>query len=264
INADGRGRTPLTTQVAGRADTAPAWSPDGTTIAFASDRDGGFPEIYLINVDGTGLTRLTSNGLIDGRPSWSPDGTRIAVERCCADGTSEIYVIDLATRLETNLTATTGVQEFDPAFSPTGSRIAYVGFEVGDPNIDIWAMDADGGGQTRLTTHEAPDLSPSWQPLPECTITGTPGDDVLVGTDGDDVICALEGNDSVVGGLGNDLIFGGSNGDILDGQTGNDLLYGEAGADSLDGGPGYDGLDGGPGPDTCLRGADGAFTRQCE
>ena len=264
MNADGTGRAQLTSQLTGRADTSPVWSPDGTRIAFTSDRDGGFPEVYLMDPGGTNLLRLTTNDLIDGNPSWSPDGTRIAVERCCADGTSEIYAIDLATLAETNLTATVDVQEFDPVFSLSGTRIAYVAFTVGDGNIDIWVMNADGTARTRLSTHAAPDMSPSWQPLPVCTITGTESGDDLVGTDGDDVICALGGRDSVRAGLGNDLVLGGAGADSLEGQFGNDLLYGEGGPDTLDGGPGYDGLDGGPAADTCIRGADGAFTRQCE
>lgn len=264
MNADGTGQAQLTTQLAGRADRSPVWSPDGTRIAFASDRDGGFPEIYLMDPGGTSLTRLTANDLIDGNPSWSPDGTRIVVERCCADGTSEIYSIDVATGAETNLTVTPSAQEFDPVFSPSGTRIAYVAFTVGDDDIDVWVMNADGTAQTRLSTHAAPDLSPSWQALPVCTITGTESGDDLIGTDGDDVICALGGRDTVRAGLGNDLVLGGPGADSLEGQEGNDLLYGEAGTDTLDGGPGYDGLDGGPGADTCVAGADGAFTRQCE
>jgi len=58
-------------------DTAPAWSPDGGKIAFMSDRDGNW-EIYVINVDGSGLLRLTDNSSDDGLPTWSPEGDFIA------------------------------------------------------------------------------------------------------------------------------------------------------------------------------------------
>jgi serine/threonine-protein kinase len=58
-------------------DTAPALSPDGQTIAFMSNRDGNW-EIYVVNVDGANLQRLTNNPANDGLPTWSPDGRVIA------------------------------------------------------------------------------------------------------------------------------------------------------------------------------------------
>jgi hypothetical protein len=144
-------------------------------------------------------------------------------------------------------------------FSPQGRRIA---FAAGG---DIWVMQADGSGATRLTDDPEPDLSPDWQPVPTCTIRGTGSSDAdLRGTDGDDVICALAGDDVVHGGGGSDLIFGGKGADTLDGQDGNDVLVGEQDDDVLEGGPGYDVIDGGPGTDRCVRGADGALRRLCE
>src|SRR5262249_24615400 len=58
-------------------DNDAAVSPDGSKIAFASNRDGN-QEIYVMNIDGTNVTRLTNNPAVDGQPSWSPDGTKIA------------------------------------------------------------------------------------------------------------------------------------------------------------------------------------------
>src|SRR5262249_11073408 len=52
----------------------PAWSPDGSKIAFTSNRDGN-PEIYIMNKDGSGLRRITQNPAIDEAPTWSPSGT---------------------------------------------------------------------------------------------------------------------------------------------------------------------------------------------
>ena len=54
-----------------------AWSPDGTKLAFTSNRDGN-PEIYVMNKDGSGLRRITSNPAIDTSPTWSPTGNQIA------------------------------------------------------------------------------------------------------------------------------------------------------------------------------------------
>jgi len=262
--ADGSGRVQLTSQAAGSADRSPAVSPDGTRVAFVSDRAGGFPEIYLMFMDGSGVVRLTTNALVDGNPSWTPDGTRLVVERCCANGTSDLVAIDVATRAETQVTATTTHQEFDPVVSPDGTQVAFVAFEVGVGNIDIWKARIDGSSPVRLTQDAAPDLSPDWQPLPACTIRGTGGVDDLRGTDADDVICALAGDDLVRAGLGDDLVLGGNGNDSLEGQDGEDVLLGGSGGDTLRGDAGYDFLDGGGGTDTCVRGADGAFLRQCE
>lgn len=159
--ADGSGREQLTSQKAG-SDTAPVWSPDGTRIAFVSDRDGGFPELYLMNANGTGVKRMTTNALIDANPSWSPDGTRVVFERCCENGTSDLFTIDVTTRAEVSVIASASSQEFDPSWSPDGTRIAYDAFEVGQSNIDIWVVNADGSNPLRLTQQVGPDLSPDW------------------------------------------------------------------------------------------------------
>lgn len=263
--ADGSARVQVTAQSRGSADRAPAWSPDGSRIAFVSDRAGGFPEIYLLRVDGSRRSRLTSNRFIDGNPSWSPDGTSLVVERCCPNGASRLVEIDVATGDETNLTSDPSFMDFDPSWSPDGTTIAFVSVRVGQGNVDVWTMRADGSGRQRLTNDPAPDLSPDWQPRPECTIAGSGGADAdLRGTDGDDVICALGGDDRVRAGSGRDLVFGGRGDDDLEGQVGSDVVYGDAGNDRLSGGPDYDVLDGGGGTDTCVRGADGALRRRCE
>jgi Tol biopolymer transport system component len=263
-NADGSEPLQLTTQGKG-ADRSPAWSPDGTRIAFVSDRDGGFPELYVMNADGTGVRRVTVNSLIDGNPTWSPEGLNVAVERCCPTGSSEIVSVDVTTRAEVSLTATPSQMESDPSWSPDGTAIAFASFTVGEGNVDIWAMNADGTSQARLTTDPSVDLSPDWQPLPACTIVGTDQSDPdLRGTDANDVICADAGDDVVLAGLGHDLVLGGKGADIIDGEFGNDVLIGDAGDDTLDGGPDFDYLDGGTGIDACDGGPQGGLTRRCE
>jgi CubicO group peptidase (beta-lactamase class C family) len=74
-------------------DAFPAWSPDGSRIAFTSDREGQSNwEIYVMDADGSNQERLTYTDAIDGLPSWSPDGTQIVFESD-REGDFEIYVM---------------------------------------------------------------------------------------------------------------------------------------------------------------------------
>jgi hypothetical protein len=90
-----------------------------------------------------------------------------------------------------------------------------------------------------------------------CTITGTPGNDVLNGTSGDDVLCGLGGDDVINAGNGNDVVYGDAGDDTIRGGAGEDTLYGDDGDDSLSGGNGDDVEAAGPGADQ-LRGDRGA------
>ena len=80
----------------------PAWSPDGTKIAFASTRDSS-SEIFVMDPNGANVTRLTSNPAQDAQPAWSPDGSKIAfvTDR---DGNGEIYVMNLDGTGQVNIT----------------------------------------------------------------------------------------------------------------------------------------------------------------
>src|SRR5207237_1385985 len=87
MTPDGSGVVQLTNTPGN--DAAPAWSPDGSKIAFSSTRDGNH-EIYVMNAtDGSGLVRLTNDALWDDHPAWSPDGSKIAFSKYSA-----IYVMN--------------------------------------------------------------------------------------------------------------------------------------------------------------------------
>ncbi|MEY2425344.1 MAG: TolB protein, partial [Actinomycetota bacterium] len=90
MDASGAGLTRLTDNTA--RDENPALSPDGSKIAFASDRDGN-DEIYVMDVSGANQTRLTNDPGSDGRASWSPDGNQI-VFVSNRNGEQEIFVMD--------------------------------------------------------------------------------------------------------------------------------------------------------------------------
>ena len=85
-----------------------------------------------------------------------------------------------------------------------------------------------------------------------CTITGTPGANVLNGTPGPDVICGLGGADVINGRGGADILRGGNGPDVINGGNGPDIMQGGRGPDSLRGGRGVDVANGGPGADSCI------------
>jgi Tol biopolymer transport system component len=161
INVDGTGARTLTNRSLA-FDAHPAWSPDGTRIAFESTVDGR-RAVWLMQADGQGLRRLThtTGASTETAPAWSPRGARIAFATD-RDGNSEIYVAGAdgsgARRLTEN-PANDGV----PSWAPDGARIAFVSDRDGE--FGIWAMTADGGSPARLVPGPAdPGSKPAWAP----------------------------------------------------------------------------------------------------
>jgi uncharacterized repeat protein (TIGR01451 family) len=127
-------------------------------IAFTTFRDGN-SEIYSMNADASGQTRLTNNAAYDTDPAWSAHGTEIAFasDRPDNSGYPDIFVMNGDGSDVRNLTNTAApMGEVDPAWSPDGSKIVYSG---GSPS-GIWVMNADGTAKTRLTTG----WTPAWSP----------------------------------------------------------------------------------------------------
>src|SRR5687768_13321470 len=130
-----------------------------TQLAFVNDRDGN-AEIYVINSNGTGATRLTTDPAIDMAPAWSPNGDKIAFHNY-RDGAAEIYVMNADGSNPTRLTSNSA-EDYVPAWSPDGTRIAFTSHR--DGNGEIYVMNADGTSPVRLTTHDAFDSEPAWSP----------------------------------------------------------------------------------------------------
>jgi Tol biopolymer transport system component len=200
LNPDGSGVETLTE--ASGDNYTPAWSPDGSQVAFVSNRDGN-PEIYRMNADGSDILRLTQDPAEDSNPAWSPDGSKIAFVSW-RDGNPELYVMDAdgqnPARLTDSLTYDTS-----PTWSPLGDQIAFLSedseavqivlltvetlevkqltesssisweglswspagdylayVERKDGNAEIYLLSLAGNQETRLTSNPFDDLYPAW------------------------------------------------------------------------------------------------------
>jgi Tol biopolymer transport system component len=149
----------------------PTWSPDGTKLAFISDRDGPRKsEIWVINVNGSGLTKLTTNIQLgsdsggpvfswDRNPRWSPDGSRIAFDST-RDGLTdaELYVMNADGSNQTRLTDNINDDRF-PSWSPDSQRIAF--HRNGSSTFGINIMNRDGTNPVHVTIDGG---APVWSP----------------------------------------------------------------------------------------------------
>jgi Tol biopolymer transport system component len=187
MNSDGTNQVNLTSSTGDNYD--PNWSPDGTKIAFTSERTG-MPEIFVMNSDGSSPTQLT-DGSVSGvasskEPSWSPDGMKIAfvsnespmpvrlgrssniVEEPRHNG--KIIVMNADGSNQTQLTSRAGTDDYNPVWSPNGSKIAFQSFvETVAPKgyTELYVMNADGSAVTKLSvsaTGHGNELFSDWSP----------------------------------------------------------------------------------------------------
>jgi TolB protein len=199
MKSDGSGATPLTRITAAEAHSFnPTWSPDGSKLAFQSERaldgsDAAGPNttvnVWTMKADGSGAAPLTKLTAVKANTEilvWSPDGSKIAFDSSRAlDGSdaannsfvSNIWVMNADGSAAVALTklAVVNSESFDPVWSRDGSKIAFDsrraldGSNAANPNSvsNIWLMNADGSSAvplTKLTAANADSVGPSWKP----------------------------------------------------------------------------------------------------
>lgn len=146
---------------------SPAWSPDGSQIAFPGGNGVG-SDIFIVDVNGSNLRRLTEKRIDQSKfPAWSPDGTKIAFVSN-RSGNWDIYVMNADGKNPKNLTWDL-LDEDRPSWSPDGKKIAFGAFQIlpegNRRESEVFVIDSNGDNRINLTQNpRAINSYPSWSP----------------------------------------------------------------------------------------------------
>jgi TolB protein len=160
------GKTPLTNGPRGAMNVEPAMSPDGTKVAFSSDRSGK-AMIYILDLQKNTTRRLTFAGFYNSTPSWSPDGKKIAFMGN-VDGHFDIFTMDIDGKNMQRLTTARkpngkGADNEDPSYSPDGRMIMFRSNRTG--HYQIYVVTTDGKNEYRITFDNHNYYAPKWSPF---------------------------------------------------------------------------------------------------
>jgi TolB protein len=170
--ADADGYDPVTLLTSSEPLMSPAWSPDGTRIAYVSFEQRR-PVLYVQNVVSGTRTRVADFTGINSAPAWSPDGAKLALT-LSRDGNAEIYVMRMSDHSLTRLTRDPAI-DTEPSWSPDGKEIVFTSDRSGRPQI--YRMRADGSNVERVTFENDYNACASYSPDGKSLtlVTGTKG-----------------------------------------------------------------------------------------
>jgi Tol biopolymer transport system component len=219
--------------------TAPTYTPDGRRLVFVGDHERGSDQardLWSVRTDGTGLTRVTGDLLVEDSPDVSPDGRRLAF--VTENPTTSARRLRLSDVDGTHRRTVEGLD--DPVqvrWTPDGRDLVV---SLGSPRRVVLVDPASGAASpvspavaSRNETGGVVAATPATCDGRPATIVGGPGADVLSGSVGDDVVVGGAGADTISGLAGDDVVCGGTGNDVLVGGSGSDRLFGEGGSDTL-------------------------------
>jgi TolB protein len=165
ITLEGDDLTRITNGPRGAVNVEPAISPDGKKIAFSSTRSGN-PMIYIMDIDGTNVKRLTFAGQYNSSPSWSPDGKKLAFAGQDKDH-FDVFTVGVDGTDMQRLTSARGVSgrmsnNEDPSFSPDGRHILFTSNRSG--TYQLYIISVDGTNERRITVDHHNYERARWSP----------------------------------------------------------------------------------------------------
>jgi serine/threonine protein kinase len=186
-------------------------------IAFVSYRDRD-EEIYVMNADGSGQTRLTDSPLADREPMFSPDGRTIVFVSQRAGG-HNLFIMNADGSNQRQLTDGVSKEEYSPYFSPDGQWIVYS--STRGRRFELWLIRPDGSDLRQLTGGPNSKSFPAWSPDGQWIAYNSvsAGSDVIkvIRPDGgDDRIILRQDEAYVTGWIGNRILFAARNGETTD------------------------------------------------
>jgi Tol biopolymer transport system component len=171
MNTDGSGELQLTNFSNGSNSVytgGACFSPDGTKIVFTTNKDATGGEIYIMNSDGTGITRLTNNLRTEQFPTFSPNGNKILFEAEVGSSPSIYQLMTMNTdgsgelQLTNFSNGSNSVYTGGACFSPDGTKIVLTTNKDATGG-EIYIMNSDGTGITRLTNNLRTEQFPKWK-----------------------------------------------------------------------------------------------------